>query len=672
MTKNQQQQQIVQNVEKRHPRKSKTPTPTPTPPPFSSPKIAPKLAKNAPNAPAKGEMKRTKRKTPSPPLFSGSSVSPLLGQKIIMPPKSEAKLPVVAKNNIQQFLADNNSNNSNSNNTNNYNSNKSDEQMDGITDVLSVSSATSPSLASPPSSSTSDSRISPVVSSFGIDFINSILEDDDDADETTSGSSASVKTARKKSPILLNEQQQQQQRHQQHGNTATISAAITPVLSGTAAAVAAATTAAATTAAASSEKLKKLDPDVTFDNLSCSSSSSNGSWLSASEEEVIGDLTSMEQQQDPIPETPVAVPSSAINLKNKLLANNNNNKNSNAAATNVAPGNNMNNNNNNNNNSQPNQQSTPSDLEAFFSEQRRIMEDQQQQRKHQQKWNLIKSTKIPTLFLPKVEQIQPLLDRLDKLEGVKNGYNTKCTQNGAIRLHCSSMEIYQKISTELNNDNTELHTHQLRRERGYRIPHQPTQPQQPMQHHKQQKQQKQQQQQQQQHTPIKGNNSKLAKSGNNNSSINKPQVVQQKASGPASRHLSAFQNKLSAEQAQKKQQQEQQQQQQQQIGQQLGQQHELQHDLQPPPTDGCLSLAVRQNTHTIALMGEKMDAMLDIIRDMLSRLLPVTPQKAQQQQQHIEPIVRIASANPNDMSVDSIVFAESGSQSKLANDNGNE
>ncbi|KAM8702901.1 hypothetical protein ACLKA7_005271 [Drosophila subpalustris] len=79
-----------------------------------------------------------------------------------------------------------------------------------------------------------------------------------------------------------------------------------------------------------------------------------------------------------------------------------------------------------------------------------------------------------------------------------------------------------------------------------------------------------------------------------------------------------------------------------------------------------------QNTHTIALMGEKMDAMLDIIRDMLSRLLPVTPQKAQQQHQHIEPIVRIATANPNDMSVDSIVFAESSSKSKLANDNGNE
>ncbi|KAL7724551.1 hypothetical protein ACLKA6_012863 [Drosophila palustris] len=565
------------------------------------------------------------------------------------------------------------------------------------------------------------------------------------------------------------------------------------------------------------------DPDVTFDNLSCSSSSSsssNGSWLSASEEEVIGDLTSMEQQQDPIPETPVAVPSSsAINLKNKLLANNNNNKNSNAAATNVAPGNNnMNNNNNNNNNSQPDQQSTPSDLESFFSEQRRIMEDQQQQRKQQQKWNLIKSTKIPTLFLPKVAQIQPLLDRLDKLEGVKNGYNTKCIQNGAIRLHCNSMEIYNKISAELHNDNTELHTHQLRRERGYRVVirhlhsttdrqwihdqltaqgytprfirvmqhrytgkpmnlfeeeqaklainkaraemanvfqngfsfsrimpatpatrrgrrHQqqqqqqqkqpltpnPKPPQQQQQQRHQQKQQQQysakkqqqkpqqkpqqqQQQQQKPHQPMqkkqehqqkqqqkqkkqqfmpnKGNNNN--NSYNNNSQQTYSQVAragnaikpqrQSSSSGPASRHLSAYQAKLRAEQAQnttnKKQQQQQlqnnieilEQEQEQQLGQQQQQQQ------QP---DDCLSLAIQQNTHTIAMMGEKMDSMLEIIRVMLSRLIPDSPQQSQQQQRpiHIEPIVRIASPNPNDMSVDTIV--ENYTQ-KSANDNKNE
>ncbi|KAL7725642.1 hypothetical protein ACLKA6_005701 [Drosophila palustris] len=456
------------------------------------------------------------------------------------------------------------------------------------------------------------------------------------------------------------------------------------------------------------------DPDITIDDMSCYSSPSNSddSWQSTSdEEEAIGDLI---MDQDTIPHTPAAMPLAANNIQNKPLVSSNNeinnhtsSNNSNAAAINVAPD--------------------------------------------------IKRAAATTTI--KIVNSKPLLDRLNKLEGVTNGYTTKCTQNGAIRLHCSSMEIYQKISTELNNDNTELHTHQLRRERGYRIvirhlhsttdrqwihdqltaqgytprfirvmqhrytgrpmnifevelqpttdgtnerilklvrlgnqnvsvekqrpkmdpvqchsykgcrvfkeeqsklatnkaraelanvlqngidgfslskilpitparnrhhskkqpitpmpkqqqqqqqrqrqkhqqqqqqqhysakkqqqqrqqqqkpsqqqkvafnknknqPHQPMQPQQPMQQHRQQKQQK---QQQQQHTPIKGNNSKLgqrptysqvAKSGNNNSSINKPQADQQKASGPASRHLSAFQNKLRAEQAQKKQQQE--------------------------------------------------------------------------------------------------------------------
>ncbi|KAM8702908.1 hypothetical protein ACLKA7_005278 [Drosophila subpalustris] len=63
-------------------------------------KIGPKRAKCSGE---RGDEKGKEKKTPSPPLFSGSSVSPLLGQKIIMPPKSEAKLPVAAKNNINNF-----------------------------------------------------------------------------------------------------------------------------------------------------------------------------------------------------------------------------------------------------------------------------------------------------------------------------------------------------------------------------------------------------------------------------------------------------------------------------------------------------------------------------------------------------------------------------------------
>ncbi|KAL7724239.1 hypothetical protein ACLKA6_004610 [Drosophila palustris] len=109
------------------------------------------------------------------------------------------------------------------------------------------------------------------------------------------------------------------------------------------------------------------------------------------------------------------------------------------------------------------------DLENFFNEQNVVMEAHQQQRKEQQKWNLVKSKKIPTLFLPRVEKIQPLLDRLNSIDGVANKFTTKCIQNGAIRLHCNDTDTYTIISAELQKDNMELHTPQVRKNRGYRI-----------------------------------------------------------------------------------------------------------------------------------------------------------------------------------------------------------
>ncbi|KAM8702418.1 hypothetical protein ACLKA7_007749 [Drosophila subpalustris] len=228
------------------------------------------------------------------------------------------------------------------------------------------------------------------------------------------------------------------------------------------------------------------------------------------------------------------------------------------------------------------------------------------------------------------------------------------------------MEIYNKISTELYNDNTELHTYQLHRERGYRIVirhlHSTTERQwihdqltaqgytprfiRVMQHRYKGR-------------PMKlfevelqptmdGKNQsilKLERLGNQNVSVEK----QRPKMDPVqchSRHLSAFQAKLRAEQEQKEK------------NMQPAQESNGQH-LQP---DDCLSLAIKQNTHTIALMGQKMD--------MLSRLLHTTPQQTPQQRPiHIEPIVRIASPNPNDMSVGTI---ESNSQNKYANENRNE
>ncbi|KAM8702128.1 hypothetical protein ACLKA7_005572 [Drosophila subpalustris] len=105
------------------------------------------------------------------------------------------------------------------------------------------------------------------------------------------------------------------------------------------------------------------------------------------------------------------------------------------------------------------------DLENFFNEQNEIREAHQQQLKDQQKWNLVKSKKIPTLFLPRVKKIQPLLDRLNSIDGVANKYTIKCIQNGALRLHCKDMDTYTIISAELQKDNMELHTHQLRKNR---------------------------------------------------------------------------------------------------------------------------------------------------------------------------------------------------------------
>ncbi|KAL7725902.1 hypothetical protein ACLKA6_000669 [Drosophila palustris] len=370
-----------------------------------------------------------------------------------------------------------------------------------------------------------------------------------------------------------------------------------------------------------------------------------------------------------------------------------------------------------------------------------------QQLKDQQKWNLVKSKKIPTLFLPRVEKIQPLLDRLNSIEGVANKYTTKCIQNGAIRLHCKDMDTYTIISAELQKDNMELHTHQLRKNRGFRIvirhlhsttdnqwirdqliaqgfqpifirvikhrfsgkpmnlfevelqpttdgtnerilklerlgsqdvivekqlkridprgqhqqqqqKQQPITPKQQQKHQQQsakkqqqqqqQKQQKQKPIQQQQNTLVKGNKNK--NNNNNSNSKSKPKLTysqiaksgngikssSQAASGPASRHLSQFQEKLRAEQQVQKQQLQQQQ----------------QHQEQP---DNSLRLALQLNTETIALMGKKMDAMLESIKVLLSNLITDnnTPQlQAQQRHLHLEPIVEIAPPNPNDMSVD--------------------
>ncbi|KAL7725162.1 hypothetical protein ACLKA6_017319, partial [Drosophila palustris] len=560
------------------------------------------MENKAPTAPAKDEKKRTKRKTPSPPLFS-QYLTPSL------PPNQAAIKPLAvvaaARNNSRKFLAVNSKGKNNGNNiiNNNNPANQHDDQpSDDIVDVVTISSTTSFASSS---STSSRSNVSPVVSSFGMDYIDTLLEEMD-ADVATSGSSTPT-AIRHPSPIMPCEQQQQQQQ-QQPGTSAVAAATAAAAVVATAPAPAAAAPPAKENKKAINAGLKRKskmqpkrvskrqqhavpfgnspesrqafieilktlrepidprmfetdygfgdddpayymsDPDISINDLSCSSSSSSDdSWQSTSEIEEIADA-SMEADKA-IQATKIMPAPATLEATNK----NNNNNNNNAPATTVFQNGGSNNNNsssnNNNNNNSKQASNTPSGLENFFRQQNELWEKQKEQQQQQQKWNLVKSTKIPTLFLPKVDKIQPILDRLNGLDGVANGYTTKCTQNGAIRVHCKTIEVYNKISQELNNNNAELHTHQMRKDRGY-------------------KQQQPQQKHQKQQPPIKGNNnsrptqlsySQVAKSGNTIT------PSKREATGPASRHLHTRQKKLQTEQQKE-------QQQQQQAGQQTGQQ----------------------------------------------------------------------------------------------------
>ncbi|KAL7724166.1 hypothetical protein ACLKA6_018648 [Drosophila palustris] len=433
-------------------RKSKTPTPilTPTPPPFLTPTSAPKSSQKEPNAPANGRADD----------------------------KDEEEKDAIAAIN--------------------YSNNSVDEPSDDVVDVVAISSATSFA----ESTSSSAGNISPVVSSFGIDFVDTLIEEED----ATSSSSSAATITRNPSPIMPNEEQQQQQ----HKSNLAATAATTIILPG---AVIANTPSGAAAAAASSNSNKKdpvkiltltctrrddpeydkSDPDVTLADLSdrCTTSSSlDDSWQSTSEDEIIGDVSMMDHDDDDVDnlvaakvitttatihssgDMPVYVSKAATTTTTTTTA---------ATTTTTSSSSSGSNGSNNNNNNTTTQATTKSmfkkeanaksfkDLENFFNEQNVVSEAHQQTLKDQQKWNLVKSKKIPTLFLPRVEKIQPLLDRLNSIDGVANKYTTKCIQNGAIRLHCKDMDTYTIISAELRKDNMELHTHQLRKNRGFRI-----------------------------------------------------------------------------------------------------------------------------------------------------------------------------------------------------------
>ena len=149
-------------------------------------------------------------------------------------------------------------------------------------------------------------------------------------------------------------------------------------------------------------------------------------------------------------------------------------------------------------------------------------------------------------------------------------------------------------------------------------PKQQQQQQQQKQHHQKPR------QQQQQHTPIRGNNNNISRSTQQQQQhLSYSQVAKsgniltphkREASGPACRHLHKLQDKLRLEQQQEQQQQQQQ-------------------------PDDCLWQKLQQNTNAIAQLGKRMDSILNIIQQLLSKsnLVNNPPSTQQSQQRQINP-----------------------------------
>ncbi|XP_033250650.1 uncharacterized protein LOC117189639 [Drosophila miranda] len=107
---------------------------------------------------------------------------------------------------------------------------------------------------------------------------------------------------------------------------------------------------------------------------------------------------------------------------------------------------------------------------------RQQMETDNHQPQHQPAINVnltpvqppIRSTKVPTLFLPLVPAIVPLINKLTINPNVGK-FTTKSMANSGLRVQCDDMATYNVIQNALAEDKTQLHTHQPRSDRGYRV-----------------------------------------------------------------------------------------------------------------------------------------------------------------------------------------------------------
>ncbi|XP_041564660.1 uncharacterized protein LOC121467349 [Drosophila elegans] len=77
--------------------------------------------------------------------------------------------------------------------------------------------------------------------------------------------------------------------------------------------------------------------------------------------------------------------------------------------------------------------------------------------------------KIPAIFLHNISSIQPLVESLNTIEGLRNKYSLTCLKGNRIKLLCKDLLSYQQVLAKLEAEKCQTHTFQRRSERGYRV-----------------------------------------------------------------------------------------------------------------------------------------------------------------------------------------------------------
>ncbi|TDG38837.1 hypothetical protein AWZ03_014742 [Drosophila navojoa] len=95
---------------------------------------------------------------------------------------------------------------------------------------------------------------------------------------------------------------------------------------------------------------------------------------------------------------------------------------------------------------------------------------QQQQQQQPITKETVTKHKIPAIFLPLVADIVPLPDMLNKHPAVKR-FSSKATGGAGrgLRIQCHDLDTYNAVPSVLHQEKLQLHTHQPRQLKGYRV-----------------------------------------------------------------------------------------------------------------------------------------------------------------------------------------------------------